>query len=58
MKYKVTKSIKIISRKVPKVYWEFTSDRVLTMEYCQGIRVDDYEQMKKSKINVNRVKIK
>lgn len=41
--------------KVPKVYWDYCSDRVLTMEYCEGIRVDDLEQMKKSKINVNKV---
>lgn len=40
---------------MPKVFWEYCSDRVLTMEYCEGIRVDDYEHLKKSKINVNKV---
>jgi ubiquinone biosynthesis protein len=27
--------------KVPRIYWEFTSPRVLTMEYVEGVRADD-----------------
>jgi len=27
--------------KVPEVYWDFTSERVLTMERVQGVRIDD-----------------
>jgi ubiquinone biosynthesis protein len=26
---------------IPRVYWEFTTRRVLTMEYVEGVRVDD-----------------
>ncbi|XP_045185749.1 aarF domain-containing protein kinase 1-like [Mercenaria mercenaria] len=41
--------------KVPKVYWEFSSERVLTMEYCEGGKVDDREYMKKHNIDVNEI---
>jgi aarF domain-containing kinase len=44
--------------KVPKVYWDYSSDRILTMEYCEGMRADNLEQIKKEKINPNRVNSK
>lgn len=34
--------------KVPEVYWEKSSERVLTMEYCPGLkisRVDEIERL-------------
>jgi predicted unusual protein kinase regulating ubiquinone biosynthesis (AarF/ABC1/UbiB family) len=34
--------------RVPNVYWEFTSDRVLTMERVQGIRIDDVAAIRKA----------
>jgi predicted unusual protein kinase regulating ubiquinone biosynthesis (AarF/ABC1/UbiB family) len=30
---------------VPKVYWEFTARRVLTLEYIEGTKLDNLEQM-------------
>ncbi|RME91945.1 MAG: AarF/ABC1/UbiB kinase family protein [Candidatus Hydrogenedentota bacterium] len=30
---------------VPKVYWEYTSRRVLTLEYIEGIKPDDREKL-------------
>jgi predicted unusual protein kinase regulating ubiquinone biosynthesis (AarF/ABC1/UbiB family) len=33
---------------VPQVYWDFTSDRVLTMERVQGIRIDDVAAIRKA----------
>lgn len=55
----IEKVAKIFERykfvKVPKVYWKYCSDRVLTMEYCEGSRVDDLEGMKKNGINVNKI---
>ena len=40
---------------VPKVYWKYSSDRILTMEYCSGYRVDDRTKTKEHNINVNKV---
>ena len=34
--------------RVPEVYWDFTSDRVLTMERVQGIRIDDAAAIRKA----------
>ncbi|MGY4712339.1 ABC1 kinase family protein [Mycolicibacterium sp. CBM1] len=32
--------------RVPRVHWEFTSERVLTMERVQGVRIDDVKQIR------------
>ena len=32
--------------KIPKIYWEYSSPRVLVMEYVEGIRIDDIETLK------------
>jgi predicted unusual protein kinase regulating ubiquinone biosynthesis (AarF/ABC1/UbiB family) len=34
--------------RVPQVYWDLTSDRVLTMERVQGIRIDDVSAIRKA----------
>ena len=34
--------------RVPQVYWDFTSERVLTMERVQGIRIDDAAAIRKA----------
>lgn len=34
--------------RVPQVFWDFTSDRVLTMERVQGIRIDDVAAIRKA----------
>src|SRR6202000_1197541 len=34
--------------RVPQVYWDFTSDRVLTMERVHGIRIDDAAAIRKA----------
>jgi predicted unusual protein kinase regulating ubiquinone biosynthesis (AarF/ABC1/UbiB family) len=33
--------------RVPQVYWDFTSERVLTMERVHGVRIDDVKQIRK-----------
>jgi len=30
---------------VPKVYWDYTTSRVLTMEYIEGIKISDLERL-------------
>ncbi|KMK76950.1 ABC1 kinase family protein [Alkalihalobacillus pseudalcaliphilus] len=37
--------------KIPKVYWDFSSKRVLTMEYMEGIHISDNEQLVEQGIN-------
>jgi predicted unusual protein kinase regulating ubiquinone biosynthesis (AarF/ABC1/UbiB family) len=32
---------------VPKIYWEYTTKRVLTMEYIDGVKVTDFEGLKR-----------
>jgi ubiquinone biosynthesis protein len=34
--------------RVPEVYWDLTSERVLTMERVQGIRIDDVAEIRKA----------
>ena len=38
--------------KVPKIYWQLSTDRVLTMEFCEGGFVDDVKYMKDNKIDL------
>ncbi|KAK3597878.1 hypothetical protein CHS0354_029458 [Potamilus streckersoni] len=41
--------------KVPRIYWDLSSERVLTMEFCEGGKVDDRQYMKEHNISVNEV---
>lgn len=34
--------------KVPGIYWDLTSSRVLTMEYVPGIKINDYESIERA----------
>lgn len=40
--------------KVPTVYWPFTTRRVLTMEWCQGVRANDRAGLEAAGIDVRR----
>lgn len=37
--------------KVPGVYWDLTSERVLTMEYVPGIKINDYNAIERAGID-------
>ncbi len=39
----------------PEIYWDYTSRRVLTMEFIEGIKPDDREKLKKNGINGARL---
>ncbi|XP_071961915.1 aarF domain-containing protein kinase 1-like [Antedon mediterranea] len=41
--------------KVPKIHWDLTTERVLTMEYCDGGRVNDLTFLKQNAIDINQV---
>ena len=41
--------------KIPRIHWDISTDRVLTMEYCEGGQVDDKGYMQKHKIPVENI---
>ena len=41
--------------KIPKVYDDYISDRILTLEFIDGIELNDFEGIKKNKINFSRI---
>ena len=40
---------------VPKIYWDYTARRVLTMEYIDGIKITDYDAMHRQGIDSSDV---
>ncbi|MBM3213136.1 2-polyprenylphenol 6-hydroxylase, partial [Candidatus Poribacteria bacterium] len=43
---------------IPKVYWEYTSGRVLTMELINGIKVSEVDELRKSGFDPVRIAAK
>uniref|UniRef100_A0A803PFP4 Protein kinase domain-containing protein n=1 Tax=Cannabis sativa TaxID=3483 RepID=A0A803PFP4_CANSA len=41
--------------KIPRVFWDLTTDQVLTMQFCRGQKVDDVVYMKKHGIDPTKV---
>ncbi|MDJ0745487.1 MAG: AarF/ABC1/UbiB kinase family protein [Xenococcaceae cyanobacterium MO_167.B27] len=39
----------------PKVYWQYTTRKVLTLEYLPGIKIDDRQTLEAHKINTQEV---
>jgi len=40
---------------VPKVYWDYTTEQVLTMNYIDGIKLRDLSSLKKKEIDTARI---
>ncbi|MGC9526648.1 MAG: ABC1 kinase family protein [Limnospira sp.] len=40
---------------VPKVYWEYSTNKVLTLEYLPGIKVDDRKTLQACDIDIKRI---
>ena len=40
---------------VPKVYWQYTTSKILTLEYLPGIKIDDRSALELNKINTQEV---
>jgi predicted unusual protein kinase regulating ubiquinone biosynthesis (AarF/ABC1/UbiB family) len=38
---------------IPKVFWKYTSRRVLTLEFLAGTKIDDIQSLNKDQINLN-----
>ena len=41
--------------RVPRIHWNFSTERVLFMEYVEGGHIDDIDYMKANNIDVNSV---
>ncbi len=41
--------------KIPKIYWKYTTKRILTLEYLPGIKVDDRASLEANGINLDRI---
>lgn len=40
---------------VPQIYWEYTTQRVLTMEFIEGYKVNDYEALERAGLDRERL---
>lgn len=40
---------------VPKVYWEYTTTKILTLEYAPGIKIDDKKTLETCGLNVKKI---
>lgn len=43
---------------VPRVIWEYTSRRVLVMEFIEGLKVSDVEKIKRSNLSLKEIDAK
>ncbi|XP_026141869.1 aarF domain-containing protein kinase 1 [Carassius auratus] len=41
--------------KIPKIHWDLSTKRILTMDFAEGGQVNDREYMRKHSINVNEI---
>ena len=43
------------SFRVPKIYWEFTTKNILVLEYIDGIKIDDINNLKKHNHDIKKI---
>ncbi len=43
---------------IPRIYWEYTTRRVLTMEFEEGMKITDYEGLAKAGVNRHNLALK
>jgi predicted unusual protein kinase regulating ubiquinone biosynthesis (AarF/ABC1/UbiB family) len=41
--------------KIPKVYWQYTTRKILTLEYLPGTKVDDRQTLERQGINLDEI---
>ena len=44
-----------IGFKVPKIYWNFTSENVMTLDWIDGISIRETEELKKRNLNTEKI---
>ena len=40
---------------IPLIYWSYTTKKILTMEYCPGIKIDDRQRLEASNIDTDKI---
>lgn len=40
---------------IPRVYWQYSSHRVLTMEYLAGIKISDFAELKQANLKTSKI---
>lgn len=40
---------------IPKVHWEYTTNRIITMEYVEGVKVNNIEELKKRGYDIKKI---
>jgi predicted unusual protein kinase regulating ubiquinone biosynthesis (AarF/ABC1/UbiB family) len=40
---------------IPKIYWQYTRDRVITLEAIDGIKISDYQAIEKAGLNRHQI---
>lgn len=43
---------------VPKVHWEYTTSRILVMEFVDGIKISDTEKLKQANLSLKEIDTK
>jgi ubiquinone biosynthesis protein len=41
--------------KVPEIYWNFTSENVMTLDWIEGVSIRETEELKKRNLNTNKI---
>ena len=54
-RYVLTFSLTFLLHQVPEVYWSLTTPRVLTMEFCEGGKVDNLAYIRTNGISADEV---
>ncbi len=44
-----------IGFRVPQIYWNFTSENVMTLDWVDGVSIRETEELKKQNLNTNRI---
>ena len=44
-----------IGFKVPKIYWNFTSENVMTLDWVDGVSIRETEELKKRNLNTDKI---
>lgn len=44
-----------LNYRIPKIYWDLTTKRILVLEYIEGIKINDISALKKQKLNIEKI---